>query len=108
MAKISIASWNVNGIRAAAKKGFIEWVEAGKYDIVCLQETKVSDESQLSEKMHHPDGYKYSYWAHHKIHKGRSGVAAIIPPRTLDRTARMGGQRQQCLQTVGGRSHTPR
>lgn len=77
MSKISIASWNVNGIRAAAKKGFVEWVEAGKYDIVCLQETKVFDESQLSEKMHHPDGYKYSYWSHHKTKKGYSGVAIL-------------------------------
>lgn len=75
MSKISIASWNVNGIRAAAKKGFVEWIEAGKYDIVCLQETKVFEKSQLSDEILNPDGYKYSYFAHHKIKKGYSGVA---------------------------------
>ena len=37
---LSIVSWNVNGIRAAEKKGFLEWFHASDYDIVCLQETK--------------------------------------------------------------------
>jgi len=33
-------SWNVNGIRAVAKKGFLEWFKNEKPDILCLQETK--------------------------------------------------------------------
>ena len=38
--KIKIYSWNVNGIRAAQKKGFMEWLKKSKGNIICLQETK--------------------------------------------------------------------
>ena len=38
--KLKIASWNVNGIRACTKKGFIEWLNNESPDICCLQETK--------------------------------------------------------------------
>ena len=38
--QISIITYNVNGIRSALKKGFIEWVEKEQFDIVCLQEVK--------------------------------------------------------------------
>ena len=58
---ISLLSWNVNGIRAAERKGFVEWMEKGEYDIVAVQETKVSHPDQLSEKLKHPDGYE-SFW----------------------------------------------
>ena len=48
---ISLISWNVNGIRAAERKGFLDWIDKGKYDIVCVQETKVSDPCVLSEAL---------------------------------------------------------
>ena len=38
--KLKIASWNVNGIRACTKKGFLEWLQKEAPDICCLQETK--------------------------------------------------------------------
>ena len=41
-----LISWNVNGIRAAHKKGFLEWFESERPDVLCLQETK-AHESQL-------------------------------------------------------------
>ena len=41
---IKLCSWNVNGIRAVAKKGFFEWLNAEDYDVVCLQETKAQVE----------------------------------------------------------------
>ena len=40
----SILSWNVNGIRAVLKKGFEDFLAETNHDIVCLQETKISEE----------------------------------------------------------------
>jgi exodeoxyribonuclease-3 len=39
-----IISYNVNGIRAAIKKGFVEWLATNPADIICLQETKATKE----------------------------------------------------------------
>ncbi len=72
--EITILSWNVNGIRAAEKKGFVEWLEKAEYDIVCVQETKVADEGVLSDKLLSPNGY-VSYWHGCTERKGYSGVA---------------------------------
>lgn len=74
MKDISLVSWNVNGIRAAEKKGFLEFLEQGKYDMVAVQETKTHDHTILSDKLLHPDGYTaYFHGATEK--KGYSGVA---------------------------------
>lgn len=68
-----IVSWNVNGLRAAAKKGFLEWLHVEQPDILGLQETKAEAE-QLPEEVRNPKGY-FSYFAHSKGRKGYSGVA---------------------------------
>lgn len=65
-------SWNVNGIRAIEKKGFVETVHQLSPDILALQETKAQPD-QLSESLHNIDGYT-SYW-HSAEKKGYSGVA---------------------------------
>ena len=39
-----LVSWNVNGIRAAMKKDFVQALEAMETDVLCLQETKAQDE----------------------------------------------------------------
>lgn len=72
--QISLISWNVNGIRAAERKGFLEWMDQGKYDIVGLQETKISHPDQLSHALKNPDGYE-SYFRCATEKKGYSGVA---------------------------------
>jgi len=69
---IKIMSWNVNGIRAAAKKGFVEWLGAARPDILCIQETKAHPE-QLPPTVANPAGYR-SYWLAAQK-KGYSGVA---------------------------------
>ena len=70
----SLASWNVNGLRAAERKGFLEWLKDGRYDVVALQETKISTPEQLSENFKNPNGYtSYFHCATEK--KGYSGVA---------------------------------
>ncbi|MDH5682662.1 MAG: endonuclease/exonuclease/phosphatase family protein, partial [Spirochaetota bacterium] len=57
---MKILCWNVNGIRAAAKKGFTDWFRDMDGDVVCLQETKAFPD-QLSEGLRSPDGYE-SIW----------------------------------------------
>ena len=41
---MKIISYNVNGIRAALKKGFIDWLQAANPDVICIQETKAHKE----------------------------------------------------------------
>ena len=65
-------SWNVNGIRAVEKKGFVEQLLSFDADIVALQETKAQVE-QLSPELKDIPGYT-SYW-HSAVRKGYSGVA---------------------------------
>ncbi len=67
-----LISWNVNGIRAIAKKGFFEWMAKESPDILCLQETKAHPE-QLTEEFIRPGGY-CSFWSA-AAKKGYSGVA---------------------------------
>ncbi len=55
-----IATWNVNGIRAAERGGFVKWFENEAADVVCLQEIKATP-AQLTEELMHPLGY-HSYW----------------------------------------------
>jgi exodeoxyribonuclease III len=71
---IKILSWNVNGIRALHKKGFLEWLDTACPDILCLQETKALPE-QLPEALCKPPGY-FAHW-HYAQKKGYSGVAVF-------------------------------
>jgi exodeoxyribonuclease-3 len=63
---------NLNGIRAAAKKGFFAWLPRQNADVVCIQETKAQIH-QLEDAIFHPDGYHCYY--HDAEKKGYSGVA---------------------------------
>lgn len=70
--EMKIVSWNVNGLRAAAKKGFVEWLHETSPDILGLQETK-AEPDQLPEEVRNPAGY-FSYFSYSKTKKGYSGV----------------------------------
>ena len=72
MYRMKILSWNVNGIRAALKKGFLEWFAEEGPDVLCLQETKASPEQLTSELLEIP-GYKAYFSSAER--KGYSGVA---------------------------------
>ena len=72
MSGLRILSWNVNGLRAAHRKGFLPWFASANPDILCLQETKIS-EDQLSANFRQVEGYD-SYFACAE-RKGYSGVA---------------------------------
>lgn len=69
-----LISWNVNGIRAVHKKGFLEWLEKDNADVVCLQETKAWEE-QLPKDLLPPNGYNAYYAEAEK--KGYSGTAVF-------------------------------
>ncbi|SEP14054.1 exodeoxyribonuclease III [Aquisalimonas asiatica] len=66
-----VISLNCNGIRAAARKGFFDWLPQQQADVVCLQELKAQPD-QLSADPFHPDGYHVALHAAEK--KGYSGV----------------------------------
>ena len=72
---MKIASYNVNGIRAALKKGFIDWLTATDPDVICLQEIK-AQEDQLDLDVFAEAGFKYNYWFSAQK-KGYSGVAIL-------------------------------
>lgn len=73
MPQYSIVSWNVNGVRAAERKGFCNWVSEKGYDIVGIQETKVHDQTILSEALRNMNNY-FSAWHGATERKGYSGV----------------------------------
>ncbi|MFH9136095.1 exodeoxyribonuclease III [Streptomyces sp. NPDC017524] len=69
---LTVTSVNVNGLRAAAKKGFVEWLAGTDADVVCLQEVR-AELAQLPEGVGAPGGW-------HAVHapaaaKGRAGVS---------------------------------
>jgi exodeoxyribonuclease III len=78
---ISLISWNVNGIRAGVKKGFLEWLDKKPADIVALQETKANT-NQLGENVLSPDGYQ-SFW-NSALRPGYSGVATYSRTKPID------------------------
>ena len=69
-----IISVNTNGIRAANRKGFFDWLKKQKADVVCIQETK-AQVHQLEDEVFHPQGYHCYY--HDAVKKGYSGVAVF-------------------------------
>lgn len=69
-----ILSWNVNGIRSAYGKGFLDWLGRDSPDILCLQETKASPR-QLTPEQRHPSGYR-SFW-NSAERPGYSGTAVF-------------------------------
>ena len=69
---MKIISFNANGLRSAASKGFFDWFRTQDADVLCLQETK-AQEHQLGDSLFRPDGYRA--WFKDAEKKGYSGVA---------------------------------
>ena len=77
---MKLFSWNVNGVRAIEKKGFLDWLSSESPDVLCIQETKAKFE-QLPDTLQNIDGY-FSYW--HSAEKlGYSGVATFSKKEPL-------------------------
>ncbi len=85
--KYRLLSWNVNGVRAAERKGFIDWLCRENPCYIGIQETKAKVD-QLSDKLIHPPGY-VSYW-NSAERKGYSGVAAFTNKKVLSVSHSMG------------------
>ncbi|GIW06083.1 MAG: exodeoxyribonuclease III [Dehalococcoidia bacterium] len=85
MTELRLVSWNVNGIRAAERKGFLDWLSGCEADIVAVQETKAHPD-QLSPALINPPGYFSAWVAAEK--KGYSGVATYS--RELPKQIRAG------------------
>lgn len=68
-----IISFNANGIRSAATKGFVQWFARQDADVLCIQETK-AQENQLGDPQFRPDGY-HCYYRDAVTKKGYSGVS---------------------------------
>jgi exodeoxyribonuclease-3 len=76
---MKIISWNVNGIRAVGKKGFLPFIEREAPDVLCLQETKAHFD-QVEHSVREPHGMKGAWSS--AIRKGYSGVATMERPNS--------------------------
>ena len=72
--RVRLFSWNVNGLRACTGKGFLEWLERERPDILALQEVRALPE-QLSPRVRDPEGY-HAFW-NPAGRKGYSGVGLL-------------------------------
>ena len=86
---MKIFSWNVNGIRAVQKKGFMDFIKKFKPDILCLQETKANIE-QLSDEVINIKNYS-SFFESCKIKKGYSGVATYTKHEPISYSTSLNG-----------------
>ena len=77
---MKLISWNVNGIRAATKKGFLDYLHQEEPDILCIQESKAHKE-QLTSEILKDHGY-HTYW-HSGIKRGYSGVSTFCKEKPL-------------------------
>ena len=77
---MKIISWNVNGIRAAQKKGLLEWLAEESPDILCVQETKANPD-QLDTALLKPSGYQVFFNSAQR--KGYSGVATFTKQKPI-------------------------
>jgi exodeoxyribonuclease-3 len=75
-----ILSWNVNGLRAVLKKGFLEWLKKEQPDILCIQETKAKEEQLPGELREVEDYHTYFTSAERK---GYSGVALFTKKKPI-------------------------
>ncbi len=69
---MKIITYNVNGIRAAIRKGLLEWIKATEPDVLCIQETKAQPDQVPVEEF---EALGYNSYLHSAVKKGYSGVA---------------------------------
>ncbi|MDD3374678.1 MAG: exodeoxyribonuclease III [Candidatus Omnitrophica bacterium] len=90
---MKILSWNVNGIRAIEKKGFVDWIKKEDPDILCIQETKCHPD-QLSDNLLKPLQYKTFWSAGEK--KGYSGVSVFSKKEPESVSTKIGKKEFDC------------
>ncbi|GAA5819842.1 MAG: exodeoxyribonuclease III [Methanobrevibacter sp. CfCl-M3] len=82
MKELRLLSWNVNGIRAVVKKGFLDWMKTNPGDIIAIQETKAQVEQLSDDIMNIPN---YNSYFNSAVRKGYSGVGVYsnIEPKSI-------------------------
>lgn len=88
---MKIITWNVNGLRAALKKGVKEWLLEQEPDAICLQETRVLPDEQLTAAQRDVPGYE-TFWNPARK-KGYSGVSTWLHETPLDVSLGLGEER---------------
>lgn len=78
---MKVISFNANGIRSAARKGFYEWLQSQNADFVCVQETKAQIEQLRADPIFFPQDFHCDYFD--AIKKGYSGVAIYARKKPL-------------------------
>ena len=78
---MKLISWNVNGIRAVLKKGFMDFLKTENPDVLCIQETKARPEQVDMNLV----GYDHKYW-NRAEKKGYSGTAIFSKIKPLNVT----------------------
>lgn len=81
MKNLKLISWNVNGIRAGIRKGFLDWLDQEQPDILGIQETKAHPDQLPSDVINHRQ--YYSFWHSSEVRKGYSGVAIFTKEKPL-------------------------
>jgi len=84
---MKLISWNLNGIRAVAKKGLFDKIEEMNPDVICFQETKAQDD-QVAEVLKDLEGY-FSY-SNSAVKKGYSGTAILSKTEPISVSANIG------------------
>lgn len=72
---MKLVSWNINGIRAVIRKGFLNFLRRSKYDVVCLQEIKIGEAMREKEGLHFP-GWQ-EFW-NSAERPGYSGTLTLV------------------------------
>lgn len=90
--KISVATINVNGVRAAAKKGLVEWIVEHSPDIIALQEVRAetSDLEEVVNQIKAIDGNSWNILHDSASQKGRAGVAVISKLKPVESRTTLG------------------
>lgn len=83
MASLRIATYNVNGIRAAMKKGLVDWLKTDPADVVCVQETKAHKDSVAHEEITSLGYYDYWFSAQKKGYSGVAVFTKILPDHVV-------------------------
>ena len=81
-----VITCNTNGIRAAARKGFFDWLAQQDADVVCIQEIKAK-EVQLTDSVFYPEGYHCFY--NEAERPGYSGTAVFCKAKPQKVTTRL-------------------
>ncbi len=87
MKTLEIYSWNINGIRAAARKGLTQWIKSAQPDILCLQETKAQP-NDFPPEISRCNGYNFYSASAQK--KGYAGVAVLTKAKPLQVIGKIG------------------